>query len=147
MKKISTNQWTRREFTEQSLRSVPAVLAMLSGVTITVSGCGDSSSPATPSTPTPTTTTPPTTMTPPTTTPPVTQGVTGVVSVNHGHTAEVTAAELTAGSGFNLDITGDADHTHTVNLTAGDVGQIAAGTRVQKMSTNNAAHNHFVTFN
>ncbi len=137
MKKISKNQWTRREFTAQS------VLAMLSGVTITLAGCGDSDSPTTPVTPSPTPAPTPT----PTPTPPAAQNATGVVGSNHGHTAVVTAAQLTAGAGVSIDISGSANHPHAVDLTADEIGQIAAGTRVQKTSSNNSAHAHSVTFN
>ncbi len=44
MKTVNANQWTRREFTVQS------ALAMLSGVTITLSSCGSSNSSTAPST-------------------------------------------------------------------------------------------------
>jgi hypothetical protein len=138
MKTTRKNHWTRREFTTHS------VLAMLSGVTVTLAGCSDSNTPTAPSTPA----TPTPTPTPiPNLTPPAAQNATGVVGSNHGHTAEVSAAQITAAADFALDIMGDSNHSHTVNLTAGDLAQIAAGTRVSKMSTNNSAHAHSVTFN
>ncbi len=133
MKTIHANQWTRREFTVQS------ALAMLSGVAITVSSCGDSNSSTAPSTTT--------------TTPPASGGDNvGVVGANHGHTAVITAAQLTAANAVDLDISGSANHPHTVNLTATEVGQIAGGTRVTKLSSNNdgsgfGSHTHTVTFN
>jgi hypothetical protein len=116
----------RREFT------LEAVLAMLSGVVITISGCGGSSydSP-----------------TPPTTTVPPSGGKEGSISANHGHRAFITAADLTAGGALNLDIRGSADHTHTVGLTAAQVMSIAANQRVSMVSTNSNAHDHTVTFN
>lgn len=128
MNTANATNWTRREFTAQS------VLAMLSGVAITISGCGDSNSSSTPSTPTPTPT-------------PAGDSVTGVVGTNHGHTAVITAAELTAGNAVSLDITGNANHPHTVDLTDVEVGQIAGGMRVQKTSSNDDGHAHTVTFN
>jgi len=134
MKKIPNNQWTRREFTAQS------VLAMLSSVAISMTGCGDSDSPSTPSIPT----TPAPAPTPP---PPAGQNATGVVGSNHGHTAVVSAAQLSGGSDVTIDITGDSNHPHAVDLSAGELSQIAAGTRVQKSSTTNASHAHTVTFN
>ena len=73
--------------------------------------------------------------------------VTGTVGTNHGHTAVVTAAQLTSNATVMLDITGTASHLHTVELTAADLGQIAAGTRVTKTSSNKEAHTHTVTFN
>jgi len=114
----------RREFT------IASILAMLSGVTITISGCG-SSSPATPATPSPS---------------PVTD-VTGTISANHGHVAVVTSAQLLGGNAVSLNIQGTASHTHTVELSAGEIAQIRGGTRVGKDSTNTNGHMHTVTFN
>lgn len=116
----------RREFTLQ------AILAMLAGVTITISGCGGGgSSPNNPN-------------------PPAGGGSgdkTGNVSANHGHTALILAGQLTAGAGVTLDIRGNADHPHTVTLTAAEVMSIAAGTRVGKASSEEQVHTHTVTFN
>ena len=111
----------RREFTLQS------AMAILSAATITVSGCGGDSSPAPGPTPGPT-------------------GSTGTISGNHGHTATISAAQLTAGNAIQLDIRGSADHPHTVELTAADVTQIGAHQSVSKTSTNDAGHSHTVTF-
>lgn len=115
---------SRREFT------VHSALAMLSGVTITILGCGDNSGGA--SSPTP---------------PPPPGGASGVIGANHGHTAIITAAELMAGNMLALNITGTADHPHTVELTAAEVQQIAGGARVSKFSSTEQAHAHSVTFN
>ena len=115
------NLLTRREFTLES------ALAILSGVAITVSGCGDDDSPVSPS--------------------PQAGDRVGTVSANHGHSAVVTAAQLTSPNTIALDIRGNADHTHTVNLTQAEVTSIGGGTRVSKLSTANQAHDHTVTFN
>jgi hypothetical protein len=119
----------RREFT------AAAVLAALSGVTITISGCGGGGgggSPSAPSNPTP----------------PTGPGdKAGSISGNHGHTAVITAAQLTAAAAVALDIRGQGDHPHTVTLSAAEVSQIAASQRVSKESSNEAAHTHTVTFN
>ena len=48
---------------------------------------------------------------------------------------------------LSLDIRGTADHPHTVELTADEVMRIADGETVAKLSTNNDAHTHTVTFN
>ena len=113
----------RREFTLQS------ALAILSAATITISGCGGGdSSPAPGPTPGPT-------------------GATGAISDNHGHTATIDAARLTAGNAIQLDLRGQADHPHTVDLTAAEVMTIAARQRVAKTSTSDAGHAHTVTFN
>ena len=127
---------SRRQFTRES------VLALLSGVVITVTGCGsDSSSP----------------------TAPTTGGggngggggggggnstdVNGTVSANHGHVATVTEAHVNAGADVTIDITGNADHPHSVDLTAAQLTQIGDGEQVQVTSTAGQAHTHGVTFN
>jgi hypothetical protein len=118
-----SDQITRRDF------SVQSALALLSGVTITISGCGGGSSPASPS-PNPGGST----------------GAQGSVSDNHGHVAVVSAAQLSAASDLVLTLTG-GDHPHTVALTAGELSQIAARARVSKVSSSDAGHAHTVTFN
>jgi hypothetical protein len=117
----------RREFT------LAAILAMLSGVTITISGCGGSSSPSTPTTPT--------------TQPPATADKAGAISANHGHTVTITGAQLTAGGEVTLELTVGSGHTHSVSLTSAEVVQIRGNTKVAKESTNNSGHSHTVTFN
>lgn len=116
----------RREFTRLSL------LAMLSGVAITITGCGGGGSDG-PGAPTP-----------------PTDGEEGSISANHGHRARITSAELTAGGQLTLSLgpaVGVPDHTHTVSLTAADVVSIRGGARVAKVSTTQDAHDHTVTFN
>jgi len=119
----------RREFT------VATVLAMLSGVAITISeGCGSDPAPSS-------------------TGGGGSQGqtqqtdVTGTVSANHGHSAVITAAKLTSPTSIALDITGTATHPHTVNLTQAEVTSIAARAQVTTTSTTDSFHNHTVTFN
>jgi hypothetical protein len=122
----------RREFT------VASALAALSGVAITISGCGGGSSggsPTTPSTPTPTPT------------PAAGGDVMGTISANHGHTAVISAARLADPAMVELDIRGIADHRHTVGLSAEEVQQIAGGQQVAKVSSEDAGHSHTVTFN
>jgi hypothetical protein len=121
------NLLTRREFT------VETALAMLAGVTITIAGCGDDDDDGT--------TNP---------TPPPSSGRTGTVSTDAGHThggAEITAAQLSAGSAITLTLTNVGGHVHTVALTQTELTQIGAGTRVSKTSSNDNAHTHTVTFN
>ncbi len=88
---------TRREFT------LEAALAILAGCVITISdtACGSSTSP------TPTAATP--------------VDVNGVIAANHGHSAVITGAQITAGSAVSLDIRGTATHTHTVALSQADL--------------------------
>jgi len=113
---------TRREFTLQS------ALAILSGVVITVSGCGGKS---TPTTPTPT---------------PAATDVTGTIANNHNHVAVILAARQTQGSAFALDIQGTASHPHTVDLTQADLTSLVNRQVVSKTSSTNNGHSHAVTF-
>ena len=125
----------RRRFT------LASAMAVLGGVVITVTetACGGSSySPSTPtSMPTPN----------PTPTPSSGGDKVGQVSSNHGHSAVITGAQLTAGGALSLNIQGSSDHPHTVVLSASEVASIAASQRVSKESSTDAAHSHTVTFN
>lgn len=115
----------RREFT------LAAALAALSGVVITISSasCGSDSG------------------TTPTTTPSASGDKVGVISNNHGHSAVITGAELTAGGALQLNIQGAASHPHTVSLSAAEIGMIAANQQVAKQSSTDNGHSHTVTFN
>lgn len=116
----------RREFTLQ------LVLAVLSGATITVtSACGGGG--GNPGGPSPG--------------PGGGNAIAGTVTANHGHVAQITEAQLTAGNAVSLSIRGDADHPHTVQLTAAQVMEIAQRQRVSVDSSNDAAHAHTVIFN
>ena len=112
---------TRRDFTLES------ALALLAGVAITISGCGDDDSP----TPAPT---------------PVADK-TASISTNHGHTATITSAQITAGGALSLNILGTATHPHTVAVSQGELGAIGAGQRVNIQSTIDNNHSHTVSFN
>lgn len=127
-----TKKLDRRQFTLET------ALAALSGVAITVSGCGGSSPSA----------------------PsggggggggggsaPPTDGVTGSISANHGHSARITQMELDAGNAVTVELTEGDGHTHSADLSADQVMAIAAGNRVSVTSTNDNAHTHVVTFN
>jgi hypothetical protein len=52
-----------------------------------------------------------------------------------------------AGGALQLDITGAAGHPHTVQLSAGEVRDIAEGKRVSESSSTDSGHSHTVTFN
>jgi hypothetical protein len=122
----TTAELNRREFTAQ------AIMALLGGVTITISSCSSGSGPGSPAGPSG---------------PPPAGSESATVSANHGHTAVLEAAQLAAGSAITLQIRGSADHPHTVALSGPEVMQIAAGGRVSKTSSTDDAHNHVVTFN
>lgn len=110
----------RREFTSRAL------MAMLAGVTVTLTGCG-SENPAAPEVP-----------------PSVKLGT---VANNHGHVVVVTSAQQLAGGNITLNIQGDSSHDHTLELTAAEVSRIRAGERVAKDSVLSRGHVHTVVFN
>jgi len=120
----------RREFT------LAAAMAVLSGVAITITGCGggssSSASPAAPTSSTPT---------------PSGGDKTGSISANHGHSAVITAAQLTAAGGITLNIAGTAGHNHSVTLAASEISAVAGNQRVSKESSSDNSHSHTVTFN
>jgi len=112
--------------------AIELALLMLGGAVITISGCGGGGSSSNPMNPTP----------------PAGNGdKVGTISANHGHSAVITAAELTAGNGLNLDIRGTSAHTHTVGLSGAEVVQTRDGQRVAKVSSPSDNHTHNVTFN
>ena len=112
----------RREFT------LAAMLAMLGGVSITISGCGKASSPAGPSA-----------------APPV-EDKGGAIANNHGHVAVVTAGQLTAANTLALSIQGTSSHNHVLELSAAEVAQIRDGQTLVK-ECSRTSHGHMVTFN
>ena len=112
---------TRREFTVES------VLALLAGVTITITGCDEESPSQMPTQPA--------------------ADVSGNVSANHGHVATVSGAQITTALGVALDIRGQADHPHTVTLSAAEIQRIGSRQQVTATSTTDAFHSHVVTFN
>lgn len=147
---------SRREFT------LEAALALLSGVAITISGCGTSEpgyptgggpNPQPTPTPTPTPTPSPSTSPTPGTSPTPSPGPTpvadevGSISSNHGHSARITGGQLSAGGALSLNIQGASSHPHVVDLSAAEVKAIAGGGRVSKASSTNSGHSHTVTFN
>ena len=116
---------SRREFT------VAALLAMLGGVSITISGCGGKASPSSPSTPS--------------TTQPVADK-SGTIAGNHGHVAVITSGQLTAANTLALSLQGTASHNHMLELSAAEIGQIRDGRTVAK-ECSGTSHTHIVTFN
>lgn len=133
---------TRREFTAASIS------ALFVGMGVTLTGCGGGSSGSYSTSPS----APPASAS----TAPPSGDKNGQISGNHGHTAVITAAQLQAGGAVDMQIQGIADHSHGLTLTADQVRQVAAGTRVSKQT--DAAqtageygvygeHDHTVTFN
>jgi len=125
----------RREFT------LRAVLAILGGATVSISGCRDGvPTSAAVGTPTPN-------PVPPAPTPTPIADKAGEFLANHGHTAVITAAVFVTGGAVRLNIRGTANHPHTLELTAEEMAAIAANLRVGKESTEEKGHTHYVTFN
>ncbi len=114
---------TRRDFTVES------ALALLAGVTITISGCGDDDDNGS--------TAP---------TPPVAD-VSASISGNHGHTATLSGAQISSGGALTLNIQGTASHPHTVPVTPAQLQTIAARQQVAITSSSDNGHTHVVTFN
>jgi uncharacterized lipoprotein YajG len=123
---------------------VVTALSLLGGVAIMV-GCGGGSS--SPTSPAPTATSPAPT--------PTSSGdVFGVVADNHPdpHVAMITAAQLSAGAALILNLS-NSRHSHTLALSAAQLTQIAAHTRVSVTSSisthsdGTEPHSHVVTFN
>ena len=119
LRTLSESPIGRREFTLQS------AMALLAGVVITMEGCGSKS----PSTPTP-----------------VVNDVTGAITGNHGHTATITAAQITAANTIALDIRGTAPHPHMVEITQAELRNLQNKQAVTKSSTTDNNHQHSVTF-
>ena len=117
---------TRREFT------LEAALTLLAGCVITISdACGGSKS-TTDSSPAPT-------------------DITGTVSANHGHTAVVTAAQITATNAVALSIQGTAAHNHTLSLSQTDLQTLKNRQPCSRDSSSDVSatfglHLHTVTF-
>jgi hypothetical protein len=84
---------------------------------------------------------------------------TGAISENHGHEAVVTSAQLLAGGGVALGIQGSANHNHSVALSAAQLAQVVAGTKINAISSVTTAdidtgygsapltHSHAIAFN
>ena len=70
---------------------------------------------------------------------------TATIGTNHGHTANVPAADVNAGVQKSYDIKGSSGHPHTITVTAAMFAMLKAGTPVTVTSTNDANHTHTVT--
>lgn len=118
---------------ETTLQRREAILAMLAGLTVTITGCGggggNSGNSAGTNNPTA-----------------VGGDRHGSITANHGHTAVITLAQLQAGNAVTLDIRGSADHNHRVELTAAEVRTLAGGGEVTKVTTSTDGHNHQINF-
>ena len=67
------------------------------------------------------------------------------IGTNHGHTMTVTQAHVDAGTAKTYDIQGGSPHSHTVELSADDFADLAAGTTLIVTSSTDAGHSHEIT--
>jgi len=78
------------------------------------------------------------------------EGEVGTISLNHGHRAVITAAQLMTAGAMQLEIQGESTtHGHALDLTADEVARIRRGEVVTAPSAPGweDKHIHFVTFN
>lgn len=67
------------------------------------------------------------------------------IAGNHGHTLSIPSADLDATTNQTYDITGTANHAHSVTFTPAQLQSLKAGQSVMVTSTTNSAHEHVVT--
>ena len=139
---------SRRHFFEPALGTV--MLLILPGC----GGGGDTSIAdaaaalgATPPAATPPAATPPA-ATPPAATPPPTPAVTSCgaqFDFNHGHVLVIQKADLDSPTAMSYDITGNADHGHSVTFSPAQLASLKAGASVTVTSTTSFFHQHVLT--
>ena len=139
---------SRRHFFEPALGTV--MLLILPGC----GGGGDTSIAdaaaalgATPPAATPPAATPPA-ATPPAATPPPTPAVTSCgaqFDFNHGHVLVIQNADLDSPTAMSYDITGNADHGHSVTFSPAQLAALKAGASVTVTSTTSFFHQHVLT--
>ncbi len=74
----------------------------------------------------------------------VSNGTSALIGSNHGHTINVTMADVSAGVDKTYDISGTS-HLHMVTITAAQFAMLAANTQVSLTSTTGTGHTHSVT--
>ncbi|HEX3758736.1 MAG TPA: hypothetical protein VHW23_08510 [Kofleriaceae bacterium] len=72
-------------------------------------------------------------------------GTVSTIGANHGHVLLVSKQDVTAGVDKTYDITGTANHPHSVTVTAAMFGMLKNDTTVMTTSTTDASHNHPIT--
>jgi len=72
-------------------------------------------------------------------------GTVSTITANHGHVLLVSKEDVAAGADKTYDITGTANHPHSVTVTAAMFGTLKNDTAVMTTSTTNANHSHPVT--
>lgn len=67
------------------------------------------------------------------------------ITGNHGHALTIPEADLSSATDKVYSIQGNANHDHTVTLTAAQLAMLRAGQSVDVTSTNAGGHDHVVT--
>lgn len=67
------------------------------------------------------------------------------IAGNHGHSLSIARADLDATTNQTYNITGTANHAHSVTFTPAQLQALKAGQSVMVNSTTDAAHDHAVT--
>jgi len=70
---------------------------------------------------------------------------TPAIGGNHGHVLTVSKADIAAGVVKTYDITGQADHTHHVTISAGNFATLTSNMTVSTHSTTDESHSHSIT--
>ena len=86
--------------------------------------------------------------TPPAATPPPTPAVTSCgaqFDFNHGHVLVIQNADLDSPTAMSYDITGNADHGHSVTFSPAQLASLKAGASVTVTSTTSFFHQHVLT--
>lgn len=73
--------------------------------------------------------------------------ISGRIVDRHGHKALLPRSQLDRTNELVLDITGTADHPHSITLSSPQLHAIAGGTQISVVSTLDSGHTHRVTFN
>jgi hypothetical protein len=77
--------------------------------------------------------------------------VPATIQTNHNHSGVITAAQITTGAAFTLNIQGTAAHPHTVEITQSDLTALKNRQSVTRNSSTDASntfgnHAHVVVF-
>jgi hypothetical protein len=67
------------------------------------------------------------------------------IAGNHGHVLTIAASDLDSATDKTYDITGSANHPHSVTFTPAQLQALKAGQSVTVQSTTNSFHEHAVT--
>lgn len=69
----------------------------------------------------------------------------GAIGGNHGHVLSIPRADLDSTTNRTYNITGSANHPHTVTFTPAQLQALKAGQNVTVVSSTDASHEHTVT--